>query len=75
MRTVIVEDDLENPVEKVVLAQAIVDISKSMNRLLASGLNEKAIVCLIHDDVIGVGKNGIRAVLESLKSLSKTYCK
>ena len=68
-----VVQDEENPVEKKVLAQSIRDISKAFQKLLSSGLNQRAIVSLVHDSS-GVGKPDIRAVLESLKTLEKEFC-
>jgi len=72
--TVKVTQDEEAPVEKAVLAKAIVDISRTMMKMLDSGLNERAIVCLVAEDS-HVGKPDVRAVLHSLKSLTKTYCR
>lgn len=69
-----VEQNPEEVIEKPVLAKAIVDISKAFNKLVGSGLNERAIVCLVHDGS-GVGKPDIRAVLWSLKNLEKDFCK
>ncbi len=71
---VIVQQNPDEIVERNVLAKAIVDISKSFNRLSASGLNERAIVCLVHDSS-GVGKPDVRSVLASLKTLEKEFCK
>jgi hypothetical protein len=76
MRTtkVKVEQNPEEPVERPVLATAIKAISFHMERLVKSGLNERAIVCLVHD-YSGVGKPDIRAVLDSLKNLERMFCK
>lgn len=63
----------EEPVERAVLATAIRDISQGLQKLLSQGLNQRAIVCLVHDHS-GVGKPDIRAVLDSLKNLEKDYC-
>jgi hypothetical protein len=73
-REVRVDQNPEEIIERPVLAKAIVDISHAMKKLLASGLNQRAIVCLVHD-TCNVGKPDIRAVLESLESLSRNYCK
>ena len=64
----------EEVIERPVLALAIVDISKAFNRLSASGLNERAIVCLVHE-ASGVGKPDIRAVLGGLRGLERDFCK
>jgi hypothetical protein len=68
---------LQNPdevIEKPVLAKAIIDIAKAFNRLSASGLNERAVVCLVHE-ASGVGKPDVRAVLSSLRTLERDFCK
>jgi len=71
---VVVDQDPEAPIEKRVLAKTILEISVSMHKLIGSGLNERAVVCLVHD-LSGVGKPDIRAVLKSLKELHKSFCK
>lgn len=71
-RTKVVVEQNEEIVERPVLAHAIVEISKSVKRLFDSGLNERAIVCLIQD-VTGVGKGEIRAVIRSLRDLEKDF--
>lgn len=75
-----VAQDPAAPVEKIVLAQAIVDISASIKKLTASGLNRKAIVILTHHNCKAsgrpptkVGQRDIEAVFKSLESLAKTY--
>lgn len=70
---VTVQQNPDEVIEKNVLAKAIVDIAKHFNRLSASGLNDRAIVCLIHDSS-GIGKPDIRNVLASLKSLAREFC-
>ena len=62
------------PVEKEVLAEAIVSISSSMSKLLASGMNRRAVVTLIAYDT-GVSRTHIDAVLNSLESLKHNYCR
>lgn len=69
----VVQDD-KAVIERPVLAKAIVDISKGFARLLNSGLNERAIIVLVHD-VSHVGKPDVREVLQALKQLSNTYCR
>lgn len=64
----------EPPVTKEVLAQAIVNISKSFDRLLKSGLNKRAIIILIaHDTKLGIGQ--IENVLGSLERLAYNYAR
>lgn len=76
-----VKQDPENPVQKEVLAEAIVEISKAMKKLLSSGLNRRAIVVLIKDSVPspGYGKKSISKtdiinVLDAIEDLSRNYC-
>jgi hypothetical protein len=69
----IVQDD-EKPVEKEVLATAIVQISEAVQKLYKSGLNRRAVVALIADDT-KFGKGTIETVLDSIQDLSKTYTK
>ena len=69
-----ITQDKEDVVERPVLAKAIVEISRSFTKLLGTGLNERAIVCLVHE-ASGVGKPDVRAVLQSLRSLEKDFCR
>lgn len=64
--------DPETPVEREVLAQAIVNISKSFERLLRSGVNRRAVVILIaYDTKLGIGQ--IENILGSLDRLAQNY--
>lgn len=50
MRSKLVQVDNPEPeVPKKILAQEILAISSSLKKLLASGLTERAIICLIQD--------------------------
>lgn len=69
----IVQDDAA-PVEKEVLATAIVQIGDAMKKLEKSGLNRKGVIALINDDT-KLGKGIIETVLLSLGNLAKTYTK
>lgn len=69
----VIQND-EKPIEREVLAEAIVRIGDAMKRLNASGLNRRAIIALINDDT-KMGKGTIECVLDSLSTLSSTYCK
>lgn len=72
---VVVKQDEEKPVTQEVLAEAIVNIGKATNKLLASGINQRAIVVLLHDHLKGhVGRPAIMAVLEALPELEQAYC-
>jgi hypothetical protein len=71
--TRIVQDE-QTPVEKDVLATAIVQISEAMKRLSKSGINRKGVVALVNDDT-KLGKGLIETVLISLENLAKNYAK
>lgn len=69
-----VQQDADNPVEKTVLAQAIVDISRAAKRLSDSGLNRRAIEILLHHES-RIPLRDIKTTLDCLKNLEKVYCK
>ncbi len=69
-----VVQDEEHPVTQEVLATAITQIAESVQKLYRSGLNRRAVIALVADDT-KLGKGTIRAVLDSLLDLSKTYTK
>ena len=71
---VVVKQNPEAPVEKKVLAQAIVDISVAVKKLSASGLNRKAITLLTAHSS-GQYQNTVERVIDALENLAKTYCK
>ncbi len=64
----------EKPEPTEVLAEAIVRIGSAMDKLKASGLNEKAILVLVHD-ACKVPKREIKLVFESLRKLRGWYCR
>lgn len=57
---------------KEILADALLQISAAFQKLLASGLNRKAIVILIHDQS-KVNKRQIELVLHNLEQLKEDY--
>lgn len=69
-----ITQDPDAPVEKPVLATAIVAISEAMKKLEKSGLNRRGVVALINDDT-KLGKGLIETVLISLGNLAKNYAK
>jgi len=69
-----VTQDPDAPVEKEVLATAILQISEAAKKLYKTGLNKKAVVALINDDT-KLGKGLVETVLNSLESLAKKYTK
>lgn len=67
-----VVQDISAPVEREVLAQSIVNISRSFEKLTASGLNRRAVTILIaYDTKLGIGQ--IENVLGSLDTLAQNY--
>lgn len=74
-----VVDDPEAPVETEVLSDAIVKISRGMRSLLASGINKRAIVVLLHDAAPSRGNRGkpskraIEDVIDCLGDLENRY--
>lgn len=68
----IVEQDEAAPVEKKVLAKAIVDISESMRRLERSGLNRKAVVILVAKSA-NCPQYVVENVLDALRQLQQDY--
>lgn len=62
------------PVERNILAQAIVDISRAAKKLADGGVNREAVIVLIQDRV-GGPKSRIRAVLNSLADLEREFCR
>lgn len=65
----------EAPVERNVLAQAIVDISSAMKKLTASGLTRNAVIVLVHDRLQCVGKRDIGYVFDALADLERQFCR
>ena len=63
----------ENPVEKEVLAEAIVRISEGVNALSKSGINKKGIIALVHDRT-KQKKGDIGIVIDALAELKSLYC-
>lgn len=70
----VIQQDPEDIVETPILAQAIVAMSKAMEKLLVNGLNRKAIIVLVsHDSKIS--QRDVIAVIDSLQNLAKVYTK
>jgi hypothetical protein len=72
-RIKVVQDEAK-PVEKGVLAEAIVKIGEAADALHKGGLNEEAVVILLAAKC-GVGKPDIRRVLAGLRQLRGWYCR
>ncbi len=62
----------EKEVDPAVLAGQISKISEAMQALLKSGLNEEAIVILLHHDT-RVAQRDIRRILQGLKGLAGRF--
>lgn len=69
---VVVKQDEEAPIEKGVLAEAIIKISAAAEILRRSGLSEKAIIVLLADKT-KIAKGTIEAVLNGLTDLRREY--
>jgi len=77
-----VVQDAEKPVKREILAESIVRIGEAMKKLLESGLNERAIIVLIHDTVPNPGygrtkisRGEIGQVFDALRVLKARYCR
>jgi len=84
MKKVIIKNNPENEIPLEIIAEAIVEISKSMEVLKNSRLTQSAILLLIHDNCRSVGGKfdkkkptikQILAVIESISTLKNQYIK
>lgn len=64
----------EKPETTEILAEAIVRISEGFEKLQDSGLNEEAIIVLLHDRS-KISKRDITVVLQNLRTLKGYYCR
>lgn len=64
----------EPPESKEILAEAIVNIGNASKKLLASGINKKAVIILLQAQT-KVPQRDIRLVLDALPQLERWYCK
>lgn len=64
--------DPENEVPKDVLATEICKLSDSINKLILSGLNERAVIVLLQD-ATGIPKKKIQAVIQAIGQLRVDY--
>ena len=74
MARIRVKKNADNPETTEVLAEAVVRIGKAAKALHDSGLNEDAIVVLLHDKT-KLSKSAIRTVLDGLRQLEGWYCR
>lgn len=75
---IVVTQNPEKPIEKNVLAKAIVEMSSAVKRLQAGGLNLEAIVVLTNHGIPPSRRPGtttVQTVLESLADLEKQFTK
>jgi hypothetical protein len=70
----VLQKDADKPIEKEILAEAILKVSDAMRKLSASGLNRDAIVALVKD-ASGITKKDINNILDTLVDLKALYCK
>jgi len=64
----------EKPESQEILAEAIIRIGDGFKALREGGLNERAIIALIHDHT-SIAKRTIAMVLASLRTLKGYYCR
>lgn len=69
-----IEKTKGKPESRVVLAEAITSISKSLKALKKSGVNEEAIIILLRHDT-NLARVKIELVLDCLETLEKRYCR
>jgi hypothetical protein len=68
----VITQDPEKPIERSVLACQIIEMSRAVRRIEATGLNFEAILILTHHRA-GVGIGTCRAVLSALGDLEAQY--
>ena len=72
---VVIPQDEKQPVEKNVLAKAVVDLSRAADALKrSSGLNDKAIIILLSHSS-RCNRETVTAVLDSLRNIERDYCR
>lgn len=72
----VITQDPADPIEKNILAAAIVEISKSVRKLEAQGLAQDAIIVLVQHAIPvkhKVNLRDVRAVLKSLGDLQRNF--
>ena len=74
MTNIKVVKNIEKPEPTEILAEAIIRIGESFDKLQKNGLNKTAIVVLIHD-YTKIPKRDINIVLESLSKMKGWYCR
>lgn len=74
-KKIIVDQDPEKPIEKHVLARELVLLSGAAQALLKSGVKHHDLVVLLQHRSGGLSQQTIRAVLNAIDELSKTYSK
>lgn len=67
-----VVQDPEKPVERNILATAIIEVSRAMKNLRCTGLTRDAIVVLVKDRT-GLGKGTIETVIDCLAQLEREF--
>jgi len=68
---------MEQGIEVNIIAEEIIKLSNGVEKLLSSGLNNRAILILLHDAIgsTAINKKQIQSVLNALPQLKKLYIK
>ena len=77
VQTIRIKTDEENPVDVELIAEAIIQVAESFEKINDSQLSRRAIVLLLQD-MIGVGRIGkqqIELVLDNAARLKEDYIK
>lgn len=77
MATIKIKKNEENPESVEILAESIINISNGFNKLLSSGLSERAYLVLLQDYIgnTRISKAQIKLVLDALPRLRGWYVK
>ena len=74
MQKIKIVKNAEKPEPTEILAEAVIRISENLERLYRSGLNQKAVLTLVHD-YTKVPKRDVELVLSSLAKMKGWYCR
>lgn len=73
-RVKVKKSDPPNTETKEILAEAIVRLGAAVTKLNKSGLNKRAIVCLLHD-ATKLPKKEITLIIDAIPQLERWYCR
>lgn len=77
MKNIRIKKDEFNPESTELLARSIIQVSEGFQKMFESGLNQKALICLLRN-IIGMNNitnDQIKLVLEALPRLKAWYIK